>query len=82
MSSLLCDSKPSLCFGFRLSIIFQFVMILTINGQSPSFPLTNYIHKDFQGQDQHFYGPVVFSKSSHLWNCQKATMEIQNAGIH
>lgn len=38
------------------------VRILTVNGQSPSLSLSNHIHKDFQGWDQHFHRPVSFSE--------------------
>lgn len=79
--SLLCGSQPSLCFGvivfFNTSICYdsnyKWSVILTVS---------NYICEDFQGWDQYLHRLVAFSKSSYSWNCQKATMEIQNTGIH
>ena len=48
---------------------------------SVAFTLNNYIHQDFQGQDQYIHRLVVFSKSSHSQIQQKATVATQNTSI-
>ena len=46
-------------FDALVSVMLQVVMILTAHGQPSLLPLTNYIHQDFQGQDQYIHRLVV-----------------------
>lgn len=58
-TQLAFGSQQSLGFDALVSVMLQVFMILTAHGQLSLLSLTNYIHQDFQGQDQYIHRLVV-----------------------